>query len=452
MAGLLQPVKEVLGYGTESEDKKALGALQGAADVFKNIPLPELQALILQNPQWLQDVVAPTLADVPDATFESVAAERAKQERVDGTAFDNVSTDPRLKEQQLAALASLKEISDGGGMTAKDKANLWRVQSQAAQADAGRRDAIMQGMARRGMGGSGAELLAQLSSSQAATDRQAQEGLDIAGMAQERALSAMLQGGQLAGNVRGQDFDEQAKVAQARDAIAQFNAANANQTSQFNAGQGNNMAQFNAGKDLETQTFNIGQQADQNKTQAGMNMQANMFNTGGRQDVHNQGVANQNQSSAYNVQLPQKQFENTVTKAGGVANAAQGLANFYTHQGDRKTDEFGNLISGGATVGAGALSKSDERCKKDKKPVEDMDLEMFMATIQPKKFKYKDPADGEGDRTGVMAQDLLRSKLGQEVAVQFDDGTLGYDKDKMQGVMLAALKHLFDKIDGKKGA
>ncbi len=445
---ILDPVKSLLGYGTEEEDRKAEDALQGAAAAFKDIPLPDLQAMVLANPQWLQDLVAPQLASTADATFAPVAAERAALERVDGTAFDKVSVDPRLKEQQLAALASLKEISDGGGMTAKDKANLARTQSQVAQADAGRRDAIMQGMARRGMGGSGNELLAQLQSSQAATDRAAQGGLDIAGMAQERALNAMLQGGQLAGSVRGQDFGEQAKVAEARDAIAQFNAANANQMSQFNVGQGNSMSQFNAGKGLETQMFNIGKQADANKTQAAMNMDASKFNIGGRQGVQNQATDNQNQSTTYNANIPQQQFNNQVTKAGGVANAAGGLASMYTQRGDRKTDEFGNLIAGGATIAAAA---SDERVKKDKKDVESMDLDMFMATIQPKKFRYKDPADGEGDRTGVMAQDLLKSKLGSEVAVQFDDGTLGYDKDKMQGVMLAALKHLFDKIEGKKG-
>jgi hypothetical protein len=434
MAGLLGGLQSLLGYGTEEEDAKALEALRGASDVFKDIPLPELKALVLQNPQWLQDLAAPEIKDTADATFENAALER-----VGPTAFDNVSTDPRLKEQQLAALASLKEISDGGGMTMKDKANLNRVQSQTAQADAGRRDALMQGMARRGMGGSGMELLASLQSSQAATDRQSQEGLDIAGMAQERALNAMLQGGQLAGNVRGQDFGEQAQVAQARDSIAQFNAANSN-----------NMSQFNAGKGLETQMFNIGKDADRNKSQAGLDMQAATHNNAGRQSVHGAGVQTQNQAAAHNNGMPQQQFQNQIAKAGGQAGAMGGIANYYQGQGDRKTDQFGNLISGGATIGAAALS--DERAKKDKKPVEDVDLEMFMASIQPKKFKYKDEAaHGEGDRTGVMAQDLLKSKLGGEVAVQFDDGSLGYDKDKMQGVMLAGLKYLFDKIDGKKG-
>ncbi len=448
MAGLLDPVKSLLGYGTESEDASALKALREASEAFKNIPLPELQALTLQNPQWLQDLAAPKLEGTKDATFDSVSAERSALERMGNTAFDDVGTDPRLKDQQLAALASLKEISDGGGMTAKDEANLARMQSQTAQADAGRRDAIMQGMARRGMGGSGAELLAQLQSSQAATDRAAQGGLDIAGMAQERALNAMLQGGQLAGNIRGQDFGEQSRVAQARDAISQFNAANANQMNQFNAGQGNNMAQYNAGQNLATQQFNIGKEADQQKTQAGMNMQASMYNNQGRQGVQNQGVDTQNQAAMQNAQLPQQQFANQVTKAGGVANAAGGIAGFHQGKAAQKTDEFGNLIAGGATVGA---ALSDERAKKDKKSVDSVDLDMFMATIQPKKFKYKDPAHGEGDRTGIMAQDLLKSKLGSEAVVQLEDGHIGYDKDKMQGIMLAALKHLFDKIETKKG-
>jgi hypothetical protein len=446
MAGLVDSAKSVLGYGTGEEDRKAEGALKDASDAFKNIPLPELQRLLLQNPTWLEDLQASTIDAGGDVIYKDSDAALAKLSTVDGTEMDNVSTDPRLKEQQMASLSALKELADGGGMTAADKANLSRVQNQAAQADKGRRDAIMMGMGRRGMGGSGMELLAQLDSSQAATDRQSEEGLNIAGMAQDRALQALMQGGSLAGNIRGQDFGEQSRVAEARDAIAKFNAQNANSNSQFNAGQTQQNNQFNTGNSLQTDMYNRDTGIGVQQFNAGQVQDSNKFNITGRQGTHNTGVDNNNTATKYNAGIPQQQFDNQITKAGGQAGVAGSLSDHYTAKGDRKTDEFGNIITGGATMIA-----SDERKKKNVKSTDDVDLDTFLATIQPKKFKYKNPADGEGDRTGVMAQDLLKSKLGQEAVVQTDDGMLGYDKDKMQGIMLAALKHLSDKIDKKKG-
>jgi hypothetical protein len=447
--GLFTGVKDALGYDSQSDRDAAEETLEDVLSQAKHTDLPELQKLILENPKWLEDLQASTISSGPDVMYRAPELERAHLSTADNTAFDNVAVDPRLKDQQLASLAALEELADGGGMNASDRANLARIQSQTAQADRGRRDAIMQGMQRRGMGGSGAELLAQLQSSQAATDRASAEGMNVAGMAQDRALKALMEGGNLAGGIRTQDFGEQAQVAQARDAIAKFNAQNANQMSQYNVGQANNFAMTNAGNQLKTDMYNRDTNLGANQYNANAMQSANQFNIQGRQGVANTGTATQNKAAEYNNSLPQQQFDNKIKKIEAQSGAAGALANQYNANADRKDDEFGQIIGGAATVGGAVLS--DERCKKDKKEVKELDLDVFMASIQPKKFRYKNPADGEGDRTGVMAQDLLKSKLGREAVVQTDDGTLGYDKDKMQGIMLAALKHLFNKVE-KKGS
>ena len=160
--------------------------------------------------------------------------------------MENVSTDPRLYDAQMGALSSLQDIGKGG-LTAQDKADLARVQTQNNQQDKGRREAILMNNQARGMGGSGQELLAQLSSSQAATDRDAQQGLDIEGMAQQRALAALSQAGHLGGQMRGQEFDEKSQRAQAMDAVSRFNSANTWQGQQFNANQNLQGQQTNAG-------------------------------------------------------------------------------------------------------------------------------------------------------------------------------------------------------------
>ena len=223
---------------------------------LEGIPLPQLKKLSQENPRWLEDLVA------------------VKQQE---SQMSDISVDPRLKNQQMAAMGALDEVIQGGGMTAQDTANLNRIQDQAATADRGRREAIMQNMNQRGMGGSGLELLNQLQSSQAATTQQGQQGLDVAGMAQQRALNAVMNQGQMAGQMRGQEFGEQSDIARAQDAINRFNTAN--------------------------------------------QMGAREFNVGGRQNTANMGTDIRNQAKRYNAGLPQQQFQNQMDQA-----AARGQA------------------------------------------------------------------------------------------------------------------------------
>lgn len=453
-------------------DKKARKLEEQNVEELNNIDLPDTPDVNYQGNEWLKDYTAANSADPDQVNFDPVTAAQANLSEMDAvqmgdTAYDGISVDPRLKDAQMAALNQLAGVAKDGGMNAADKANLASIQSQTGQADRGRREAIMQNMQQRGFGGSGNELLAQLSSSQAATDRSAQEGLNVAGMAQQRALDAMLQGGNLAGGIRGQDFGEQSKIAQARDEVSRFNAGVQNNANQFNAGAANNMSQFNVGQTNNMGQFNASGKFDASKTNAGnklqnsqfnvgQNNQAGMFNTGGRQDAANSKVAAGNRSIEQNSRKPQQRFDNTITRATGKNNARSGLAGIYGKESDGNQAIFSQMVGGAAQAGAAYAGRpdaaaSDERVKKNIKEVDPVDLKAFMSSIKPKTFEYKDKEHGEGERAGVMAQDLQKSKLGNDVVVQDEDGTLGYDKDKMQGLTLAALKHLYDKVENKKG-
>jgi hypothetical protein len=390
-----------------------------------------LEKLALENPQWLSNLEASTIEGVDPMKWTNSDAAM-----VDNSAFEDISSDPRLREDQMASIGALQELVDGGGMNAQDQANLSRIQSQAAQADRGRREAILQNAAQRGMGGSGMELLAQLDSSQAATDRQAQEGLDVAGMAQDRALQAMMQKGSLAGNIRGQDFGEDAQRASAMDAVSRFNASNKQQNNQFNTSGAYGAQRDTASNTLNTQQYN-----------AGATQSAAQYNNAGRQGIHNTGVANNNQETIANtLDIPQANFNNAEKLQDKKDAADLAVAN----EDKQLTAEKAKKAEGAMKI-VGSFFKSDERAKKEVKDVNKLDMEAFLATISPKSYRYKDGKDGQGDFTGIMAQDLLKSKVGSEVTAQDEEGSLGYDKDKMQGVILAALKHLSDKIDNKKG-
>jgi len=388
---------------------------------WDGLSTPDLEGTDLDEYSWLND-----LDQGEDVTYEDVDARLAGADTVSGTAFDDIEGDPRLKENQMASLGALNELVDGGGFNASDRAVLSRISSGAASGDKGRRDAILQGMQQRGMGGSGMELLAQLDSSQAATDRVAQEGLDVAGMAQDRSMQAMREGGQLAGAIRGQDFGENAQRAEAFDAISKFNAGTLNDNKEFNAAATNQMGQFNAGNKLETGMFNKNTAMDAAKT-----------NLAGRQGNSDKNIS---QNNSAKIDLPQQDFANKVTKMQGRGGALTQAGAAAQAGADKKEAAIGQKKQGVMTA-AGALM-SDEREKKDVSRISDDELEeFFTAASGGKKFKYKDtskPGTQEGVRVGIMAQDVEGTELGKHVVKDTEDGKM-LDTDNLIGLILASL-------------
>lgn len=526
--GLLDKIMEPFLGNTDEEDQKAKEAMEKATEQFAGLSIPEMKELDPALYAWVSNykpellkslphVTAQTITARPDVQYEDIqsahasgagdiAAERvnahtADAALVDRSAMEGISTDPRLKQAQLAALASMQEIGSSGGMTATERAQLAKVQSEVAQADRGRREAVLQNMRVRGMGGSGMELMAQLQSSQAATDRASESGLNIAGMAQQRALQALNQAGGMAGGIRGQDFGEQSQIAAAMDAIAKFNAANTQQSNQFNAGQfsdtdrfnssqalsaantnkasnerlsmfntgeTNGMGRFNAANTLSTDLanrdyttgvdqYNTDNDNDFTKynhandlnTLAANNEitnKAGYYNNNGVQGVANNNVGVENNAQAHNTYtLPSAGFDMAYKKAGGVAGSMANESAFYTQLGDREAQQDAAMLGGAVTVGA-AAAKSDERTKNDTKDLGLDDIMDFLKKVKPKTYKYK-PEHAEGDestKVGFIMQDIEDTKVGKHIGRE-KDGMKAYDPQSLQGVMLAALKALAEK-------
>lgn len=274
-------------------------------DYFADLDLPDVQDMELQLQQLVEQGV--------------LTPEQAQAELVGRSEMDNISTDPRLKQAQMDALLGLQEISDGGGLTAMDRANLNRVQTEENTAARGQREAILQNAQARGMGGSGLELLSNLQNSQDAATRASQRDMDITGMAQERALEALMQGGQLGGQMQAQDFNQQAQIAGANDAISKFNAQNKQQVGMANV-LANNQAQ-----------------------------EANLAN---KQRVADQNVGTQNQQQQYNKGLIQQNYDNEIKKRSGQAGIAQANAAAQGQNSQNRANATNQLI--GAGIGAGA--------------------------------------------------------------------------------------------------
>jgi hypothetical protein len=130
---------------------------------------------------------------------------------------------------------------------------MYEIQQSNAQKERGAREAILQNANARGVGGSGLELAAQLQAQQSSADRNASESMQVNAMAQQRALQALMQGENMAGNLSREDLALQSQRAQAQDAINSFNTRNGQQVAGMNWSGRQNLA--NAGVDQSNQQY-----------------------------------------------------------------------------------------------------------------------------------------------------------------------------------------------------
>lgn len=235
------------------------------------------------------------------------------------TEMADISTDPRLRNAQMDALEKLSRQGEEG-LTAVDRAALNQVRSSVAQDARARNEAVLQNMAQRGMGGSGAELAAQLSNSQAAALRASEESDRLAAMAQQRALEATMSGANLAGQVQGRDFEQQAAIARAKDEIARYNAMNAQRVGESNVGARNRAQEMNLGE---------------------------------RQRIADANVGLGNQQQQYNKQLLAQQADRERELARLKAGAYAGRATGHQADAQRTQDMFSGIGQAGSRAIAG---------------------------------------------------------------------------------------------------
>lgn len=291
------------GSGSDKADKMR----QAAYDAFNAIQTPELKDLQIQLDKYV--------------SAGRLTPEQAEAELLQSNAFNDIVTDPALAGAQKQALLALQEIGTQGGITAIDRARLADITSEQNQIARGRNEAIMQQARQRGMGGSDISTVNQLLSEQAAADRAAQRGTDVAAEAQARALQALMASGQTAGQIRGQEFGEQAAKAEAANAIDLFNKQTLNQTNLYNIDAAN-------------------------RAQA-----ANLAN---EQVIANANVGQSTAEKQFNVQQRQQQFANELAKASGKAGVFTGWADDAAKRdaADRMADQAftSGLIQTGATA------------------------------------------------------------------------------------------------------
>lgn len=234
------------------------------------------------------------------------------------SAMEQISIDPRLKGAQMSALDQLGELSKGG-LSPSDAAAFELARRETESAAQARDQQLMQNLQQRGISGGGAEIAMRRASGSEASDRQNTANLEILKSAQQRALEALGQSANLAGNIRGQEYGEQSALAKSRDLINQFNVENQQRTSQSNVGLRN---------------------------------QAQAQNLNERQRIADANVATRNAQQQQQKSLLQQDYLNRMAKATGRGEYLKAI----DAEKNRASEANAQLISRGVGAGIGFVA------------------------------------------------------------------------------------------------
>jgi hypothetical protein len=288
-----------------------------------------------------------TFLNPEDFQYQAIDGYRPEAEStvtLGDSAMNGISLDPATRAAQMQALTELSQMTTGDGMSAIDAANVAQINRDIAQAQRGSRDAIAANMRQRGISGSGLDMAAQLQNQQAAADRASMAGQQEAADSLQRKMAALGQLGSLGGQMRGQDFNQAATVADANDAVARFNAQNSQAVMSRNVGSRNDATA-----------------ADWRNKQGIANN-----NVGMRFDVANQnnGIASGKASFANSANEMQynRSADRAGTRAGIASDRGNGAANIAMAQGQNQANMYSG-IGQGIMQGANAYMQYDARDK-----------------------------------------------------------------------------------------
>jgi hypothetical protein len=119
---------------------------------------------------------------------------------------------------------------------------------------------------------------------------------------------------------------------------------------------------------------------------------------------------------------------------------------------------FNNAINSGVSQVSDYIGNifSDENVKHNVKKASDADIAEFLSNMEPSTYKYDDSVIAEGaptgEQTGVMAQDVEKSKMGKNMVETNDKNVKVIDVNKSVAGLMAATASLnkrINKLEGK---
>lgn len=301
--------------------KAALAELEAVGlppDLSKEIIVEELQR---------QGVYTPELEESVD-----VAESEYKQ----------IKEDPELQKAQLQALTGLQQRAQVG-LGAEDRAALNQVRQDVQRDAEAKRQQVLQQMAARGMGGSGAELMAQLQAGQAGAELASEQSDTLMAQAQQRALQALGQSGEMAGQMQQAQFGRESQIASALDERNRFMAQNTIARQQRNVGTLN-----------QAQAANLAEQ-----------QRLHEANIAARRAEAERQVAEQGNLFDRRLGLGQAKAAAQTGQAQQLGQQAQATAQGYTQMGSGIGSAAGALGTAKSDSAFGKLFSSDEDHKED---------------------------------------------------------------------------------------
>jgi hypothetical protein len=242
------------------------------------------------------------------------------------SAFNAENISPQGISAMQQALAQLQGVASTQGMTPQEQAAISQAIQSANTATAGQRGAIQQQFANQGDPTSLISAALQNQSAGQNAQNEYLAALQGQGQAAQNALAAMSASGNLGQNLYQTQANQANTVAQAQNALQQFNAANTQQASAAN-------------------------QAAQ--------MAANQYNTSTAQNLANQNVAAGQARQEWNqAQAPIQAANLALEKSGQEVGVGEAQSGQQMAQGQQSAGLFGGLLGAGATLGGQAMNSN----------------------------------------------------------------------------------------------
>lgn len=274
---------------------------------------------------------------------------------------EQASAGPDSKLAQMQALGMMKQQAKVG-LSAEDRAALNQVRQQSQTDIQAKQGQIVQEMQARGMGGSGAELIARMQQSQAGAQNASSASDAVMAQAQNKALAALAQSGDFAGNMRQQEFNESANAAAAKNERNRFLLENSIKK------ESDNVTAINRSREQDW----ANKQAQLNKQKEGQ-----------REEAKRQATAQQ------------QQYADKLKYAAGITGQQKELAGYYGNQATAKTQQqkelaggIGGVIDGGANNAKIAGMFSDENLK-EHVDYSDNDVQKWLDGLSSKILRKK---------------------------------------------------------------
>lgn len=209
-----------------------------------------------------------------------------------------------------------------------------------------------------------------------------------------------------------------------------------------NAGNALSAAETNAKLLSEASNTNANNATTLNVNQGQLTNAANINNANNVVTTRGQDITERNNIA-----------DNAIKSQGQVIQGDANILDNQTKKDVANTEMKGKIIAAGLEGAGGALSvltKSDRNAKTDIGDGE-ASAQDLLDHLSARTFRYRDPADGKGRQTGVMAQDVERSPAGRAFVRETPQGK-ALDSRAGFGSVLAMLATLNDRLDRVEGA